>query len=223
MSDLGSIESIAVIDDNPSVRETLSFTVEAADRRPVVREEPLGNLDEFLAQPPQADAAVSDYQLSPGNYAFFDGATLVARWYRAQFPAILCTQFDKANVARFRALRRWIPVVLAPSELDQDTLMSGLELTQQEFVGNFVPSRRPWRALVRFVEFSAEENYANATIPGWGEEVVALRASDLPSDVSQGIVRAEKSGDQFRCYAIANLGAERNEELYLSDWEVLGE
>lgn len=223
MNSLKSIESIAVIDDNPNVRETLTFTVEAAERRAVVREEPLGTLEEFLARPPDADAAVSDYQLSPGNYAFFDGATLVSKWYQAKFPAILCTQFDKANVARFRVLRRWIPVLLPPSELDQDSLMRGLELAQQEFAGNFTPSRRPWRALVRFVEFSEAENYANAKVPGWGEEVVALRAHDLPVGVAEGIRRAIERGDEFRCYATANLGAERNEELYLSDWEVRGE
>ena len=101
--------------------------------------------------------------------------------------------------------------------------MQGLELAQREFQDHFIPKRRPWRALVRFVEFSELENYANARLPGWSEEVVALRASDLPDVVKQGIKQASERQDEFRCYATANLGAETNEELYLSDWEVSAE
>ena len=217
------IQRILVVDDNASVRETYAFPIEAAEREAVIREEALGSLDTFLSMPVQADAAVSDYQLSPGNYANFDGARLVSEWYKRRFPAILCTQFDKANVARFRVLRRWMPVVVRPDELDQDTLMHGLELAQREFREDFVPARRPWRALVHFVEFSDDENYANAKVPGWGQEIVALRANDLPAGVRAGIKTAQARDDQFQCYATANLGAEQNEELYLSGWEVAGE
>ena len=223
MASASSIHTILVIDDNASVRETLSFPIEAAERTPILRTEPLGSLEAFLAAPRTADAAISDYHLSPGNFASFDGAQLVSSWYKQRFPAILCTQFDKANVARFRVLRRWIPVLIPPSELDQDSLMQGLELAQREFQDHFIPKRRPWRALVRFVEFSELENYANARLPGWSEEVVALRASDLPDVVKQGIKQASERQDEFRCYATANLGAETNEELYLSDWEVSAE
>jgi len=223
MDNASSIHTILVIDDNASVRETLSFPIEAAERTPILRTEPLGSLEAFLAAPRTADAAISDYHLSPGNFASFDGAQLVSSWYKQRFPAILCTQFDKANVARFRVLRRWIPVLIPPSELDQDSLMQGLELAQREFQDHFIPKRRPWRALVRFVEFSELENYANARLPGWSEEVVALRASDLPDVVKQGIKQASERQDEFRCYATANLGAETNEELYLSDWEVSAE
>lgn len=218
-----AIERILVVDDNASVRETYAFPIEAAEREAVIREESLGSLEVFLANPLQADAAVSDYQLSPGNYANFDGARLVSEWYKRRFPAILCTQFDKANVARFRVLRRWMPVVMRPDELDQDTLMHGLELAQREFRESFVPARRPWRALVHFVEFSEEDNYANAKVPGWGEEIVALRAKDLPPEVRASVRQAQDRDEQFQCYATANLGAERNEELYLSGWEVLAE
>lgn len=220
MSSVSDIQRILVVDDNPSVRESYAFPIEAAEREAVIQEDSLGSLESFLANQLHADAAVSDYQLSPGNYANFDGARLVSEWYKRNFPAILCTQFDKANVARFRVLRRWIPVVMRPDELDQDSLMHGLELTQREFRDSFVPARRPWRALVHFVEFSDEENYANAKVPGWGEEIVALRAKDLPPNLKLRIKTAQDRDEQFQCYAIANLGAERNEELYLSDWEV---
>jgi hypothetical protein len=220
MPSISSIERILIIDDNERVRESYVFPIEAADREAVPREEPLGKLEDFLATPLAADAAVSDYHLSPGNYAFFDGATLVSSWYKNHFPAILCTQFEKANVARFRVLRRWIPVVLGPDELNDESLMKGLELVQREFQEEYIPTRRPWRALVRFVEFSEEENYANAKLPGWGEEVVALRANDLPETVRQGIRTSVAREEEYRCYAIANLGAESNDELYLSDWEV---
>jgi hypothetical protein len=177
-------------------------------------------LEEFLAAQPAGDAAVSDYQLAPGHYAEFDGAQLVANWYKRGFPAVLCTTFARSNAAQFRLLRRWIPVVLSPLELDPDSLISALELTKNELGNNFVPARRPWRALVRFVEYDEDSNTANAKLPGWSEEVVAFRAADLPAPLRGLIHEAALRGDEFRCFASANLGSEGNDDLYVTQWEL---
>lgn len=217
--DARDIERILVLDDNRRVQEGFIFPIEAAERTAVLVEGPLGTLDEFLAKPTTADAAVSDYQLSPGNYAAFDGAELVSEWYQRGFPALLCTAFEKSNVAQFRARRRWIPVIMSPSELDPDTLVQGLELVQLELQDQFVPARRPWRALIRFVEFDEETNTANAKVPGWSDEVVAFRASDLPQPLRVELSKSFSRGDEFRCFGTANLGSESNEELYVANWE----
>lgn len=218
-NDVTAIDSILILDDNPRVREDYTFPIEAAGRKAIPVDGKLGSLESFLARDLHAEAAVSDYQLSPGNYASFDGATLVSAWYRQRFPAILCTTFDKSNVAQFRALRRWIPIIMPPTDLDPDSLMQGLELVQRELQDEFVPARRPWRALVRFVEFDEEINTANARLPGWSDEVVAFRASDLPEFIRESAGTAAKAGDEYRCFAIANLGSESNDELYVSEWE----
>ncbi|MDO9395836.1 MAG: hypothetical protein Q7T71_04770 [Herbiconiux sp.] len=218
-----SIGKIAILDDNPTVQEAFMSPIEDADRIPILLTGPLGTLDQFLSIGPVADAAISDYQLSPGNYASFDGATLVSEWYKRRFPAILCTTFDKANVARFRVLRRWIPIIMAPHELDSDSLMSGLELVQKELQDDFSAARRPWRALVRFVEYDEPSNTANAKLPGWSEEVVAFRAMDLPDSVKKSVKESFDRHEEYRCFAMANLGSESNEDLYVSDWETRSE
>jgi hypothetical protein len=211
------IREILVLDDNPGVRQAYTYPIEDAGRIPMPIDGQLGTLDQFLSRDITAQAAISDYQLSSGNYAAFDGANLVARWYQARFPAVLCTTFDKSNVAQFRALRRWIPIILPPQELDPDTLMGGLELVQREIDDDFTPARRPWRALVTFVEFDRETNTANARVAGWGDEVVALRATDLDPALLAALEVAGSA--EYRCYAWANLGSESNDELYLADWE----
>lgn len=207
-----------VLDDNPSLREDLALPIEAASLTPVLAKGPLGTLTEFLERTTGVDAAISDYQLAPGNYASFDGAELVSAWYQRNFPAVLCTSFNKSNAPQFRALRRWIPIIMSPHELYPDSLVHGLQLVKDELGGQFAPARKPWRALVRFVEFDEETNTANAKVPGWADEVVAMRSKDLPAGLLSALRLAFTHGDEFRCFATANLGAESNEELYLTSW-----
>jgi hypothetical protein len=209
------ISRVAIIDDNPNVREDYEFPISEAGLEPVVQLGPLGSLDDYLSRQVHADAAISDHQLRPANYASFEGADLVATWYRRAFPAILCTTFDKSNADQFRSKRRWLPVVMSPQELSPETLTEGLALVQAEFREEFVPQRRPWRALVRFVDYHEATNTLYAKLPGWSTEAVALRGVDLPPEIAK---RAATQAT-FRCYAKANLGAEGNNELYLADWE----
>ena len=218
MSTTHLIRRVLILDDNPSLQEDYILPIEAADLTPVLANGPLGTLDEFLRNTIDVDAAISDYQLAPGNYASFDGADLVSAWYKRHFPAVLCTSFNKSNAPQFRALRRWIPVIMSPHELDPDSLVHGLQLVNNEFEGDFTPARKPWRALVRFVEFDEATNTANAKVPGWANEVVAMWSKDLPDGLLAALRSAFTHGDEFRCFAIANLGAESNEELYLTSW-----
>lgn len=211
-----TIRRIKIIDDDPRVRGDYAYPITAADREPVPEEGPLGTLDDYLQRATHADAAVSDHNLRPSGYANFDGAVLVSEWYKRQFPAILCTTFDKSKSTQFRALRRWLPVVMSPDELSPESLIHGLEFVQRELRDDFTQPRRPWRALVHFVDLDAESRTVYAKLPGWGTEAIALRLVDLPESL-QAIV--SQSAD-FRCHAIANLGAESNEELYVSEWEI---
>jgi hypothetical protein len=213
---LGTIRRIKIIDDDPNVREGYTYPITAADREPIKEDGPLGQLDSYLRRPLNADAAVSDYRLSPNGYAEFDGARLVAAWYKNGFPAILCTTFDKSNTTQFRTLRRWLPVVMSPAQLTPETLLAGLEYAQKEIHEEFSGPRRPWRALVHFVEYDAETFTVFAKLPAWSPEAVSLRLIDLPANLQAEV----KQRPDVRCHAQANIGAESNDELYLSDWEV---
>lgn len=214
---LSEIRRILLVDDDPTVREGLRINVDFASLSPVEEVGPqLGNLDNFLANRLQADAAISDYHLTPSGYASFNGAQLVERLYRANFPALLCTRFDKTQVERIRPHRRWIPVLMAADELTPDSLMHGLEECLFEVNGNFKSTRRPWRAQILFLEQDIDDRNAYfIELPGWQrDEVLRIQLKHLPNEL-QSLVHPE-----FRCFAQANLGSDNVDDLYLCEWEI---
>lgn len=211
-----SSERIAIVDDDKDVRDGYAYAIEGDGYIPVDQPGPLGSLDTFLAREMDVSGAVSDYRLTPAGYAQFDGARLVASWYQRNFPAVLCTTFGKSSADHFRSYRRWVPVVMSPEELSPETVREGLSLVRNELQGNFVPVRRPWRALVHFIDYVEENRSLYVKLPGWGSDAVALRLADLPPEL--GTVVTSRS--DFRCYAQANLGTESTDDLYLSDWEI---
>lgn len=206
---------IAIVDDDENVREGLAYAIESEEWQPVDQPGPLGSIEDFLARNLAADGAVSDHKLAPAGYAQFSGAQLVAAWYRRRFPALLCTTYSRSAVDEFRSLRRWIPVIMPPEGLTPDTLGTGLELVERELRGDFVPERRPWRAIVRFTDYAAENRTVYAKLAGWSSEAVALREVDLPEPLRE--IVTQRPG--FHCYAEANLGTVSGDELYLSGWE----
>ncbi|WP_147392097.1 hypothetical protein [Amnibacterium setariae] len=211
---LPPISRIKVIDDNPDVRQDIALQVELLNRSVVEETGPLGSLDDYLSRPQNADAAISDHQLKPSGYASFDGADLVASWYRVGFPAILCTSYERASVDRLRSLRRWLPVVLGPNDLDPDGLLEGIRLVQREIHGRFTPQRKPRRALIRFTEYLPDTNVILAKVPGWSAEAVDIRVIELPEQWRTDPRRLEGR----RVFATANLEAQRFEDLYVTGW-----
>ncbi|WP_124778920.1 MULTISPECIES: hypothetical protein [Micromonospora] len=212
------LSRVAIVDDQPESRKSYSYTVEDAELEPVAEDGPLGSLDDYLRSrhiSQYADAALCDYRLGGRAYASFSGAQLVARWYKENFPALLCTRWEKAQIEHIRPYRRWIPVLMTPDELTVDTLMDGLKECLFELNGNFRPHRRPWRTQVHFLSKDDDQrNTYFAEIPGWERnDVIRVSLTDLPQEVAT-MVR-----DDWRCHARANLGAESPEELYLCDWE----
>jgi hypothetical protein len=215
------ISRVAIIDDERESRRSYGYTISNADLEPVPQDGPLGTLDEYLCNSniqASADAALCDFHLSARAYASFSGAGLVAKLYKSSFPALLCTRYEKAQIEHIRPLRRWVPVLITPSELNVETLRIGLEECIYELTKGFRANRRPWRTQVHFL--SKDEDLKDtffAEIPGWAlNDVVRVCLDDLPPAV------AKKVQEDFRCYAYANLGAESAEELYLCDWEIVG-
>ncbi len=212
------IDGVAIVDDEPQSRTSYGYTIENADLTPISENGPLGTLDQYLqngAVEARAQAGLCDFQLSARAYAAFSGAQLVSNWYRRGFPALLCTRFEKAQIERIRPYRRWIPVLIKPAELTEDTLVMGLEECIHELQVGFRPTRRPWRVQVHFLLKDEDINDGFfVEIPGWEpNEVIRIHLSDLPDDI-QPLVR-----EDYRCHAQANLAAEYPEDLYLCDWE----
>lgn len=213
---ISDIQTILVVDDNAHVRESFKYQVIAADRVPMAETGPrLGDLGSYLSRSFTADAAISDHHLTPAGYASFNGAELVAAWYRRGIPGVLCTRYERVQAEVIRPHRRWIPSLLTPDQLNPDSMLEGLGLALGEIRGTFVPARRPWRAQVHFLE--ADEDQASAyfiEIPGWeGTEVLRIRADDVPAKLRPHLAPG------LRCFAMVNLGAEDVDDLFVTEWE----
>jgi hypothetical protein len=214
------IDKVAIIDDEPEVRRGYGYTVQNADLTPCPQEGPLGtSVEDFLQRftlAKTADAGLCDFQLSGKTYATFSGAELVARLYREGFPTLLCTRYEKIQIPNIAPYRRWIPSLLKPSELDEESLIKGIDDCLFELEGNFRVTRRPWRTQVHFI--SREDDHSDmffAEIPAWeGNEIIKVRLRDLPEPMRSLVT------PDFRCYAQVNLGADAFEDLYWCNWEM---
>ena len=216
ITNISQIKTIRLVDDDPDSRASYEYTVEDASRVAVSDQGPLGTLEQYLGAGEQTDAGLCDFALHTHAYASFTGAELVASWYMKKFPAILCTRFEKAQIEHIRPLRRWIPVLLKPDDLNPDSLMAGYQECITELGGEFRPMRRPWRTQVHFLQPDPDTyNTYFVELPGWGSsEVLKVRLDGLPTGL-RGLVR-----EGFRTHATANIGVEVLEDLYLCDWEI---
>lgn len=207
------IEEVAVIDDQPNVRDSFSEYVEDANLTPVLVDDTLqalGDTVQWLKT--VAQAALCDFQLRLSQYAQFDGAELVAALYNASVPAVLCTRFEKANIDDIRRYRPNIPCLLNPNQLNEDSLIKGFELCVREFKNDFTQERRSWRTLVRIQGVEAHHVYL--FVPAWSSrDALRLLRTDVPPQIEMRL----KEG--LRCHARVNLGATRQEDVYFTDWE----
>jgi len=215
-----TISTVAVVDDQPEVRRSYGYTIQNVNLNPLSEEGPLGSsASEYLQVSSiitRADAAVCDYKLSGRAYASFTGAALVAQFYQNQLPALLCTRYETAAIHNITPYRRWIPVLLAPADLNEESLINGLQECIYELQGNMRVHRRPWRALIHFL--SEDEDYPGiyfAEVAGWElDDIIKVRVGDLPASIQ------EQVAPDYRCFAQVNLGAESYVDLYLCDWEL---
>lgn len=79
---------------------------------------------------------------------------------------------------------------------------------------------RQWRALVSFTGVSEDKSEFSAVLPAWSEEAVKLEAREIPEVIQREVIAAQETEGCFYCYAYANLGATRVEDLHISRWEL---
>jgi CheY-like chemotaxis protein len=215
-----AFERIFVLDDDPAARSAYRFAIEDMKAQPVLEGGPLWDFEQAITKmTSNGNAAICDYHLRAKNYANFNGAQVVAALYKSSYPAILCTRFEKTQADEIRIHRRKVPVLITPSDMDSETLLSGFRVCQDEFDGNYLPSRRPWRTLIRVEGIEAPDNrsggYFLAIVPAWsGSEGIKIYMDSVPESVQSQI----KSG-HMRFHAQVNLGAEKLEDLYFDEWE----
>jgi CheY-like chemotaxis protein len=211
------IRRVRVVDDDPSARDSYTYSVEDLGVEPDPIAGPLPNIAAFVEQTrAQADAALIDFHLRKKNYAGFDGAEPTAMLNKSGFPAVLCTRYADDDIDRIRPFRKYIPALLRPDELDPYSLAHGFGQCLAESRGQLVPSRRLWRTLVRVEDIESEDKprFFYVVVPAWDPKTgLRLRFADLPDDIREVI----KPGK--RLHARVNVGAEDQEEVYFQDWE----
>jgi len=212
------IEKVEIVDDNPKAREAMAWHIVDAKLEAIKAPGPLGRLPAFVSLSlKSADAAVCDHKLGLiGKYAEFDGAQAVAELYSRGFPAVLCTNFAKSDIDTIRLYRRKIPSLIRTDDVDPDGLVEGFVKCVKEIKGDFVPSRKPWRTLIRVEELLEDVKplTLNVVLPGWSSnERVRIPLDIFPSQFRQQIMA------DTRFHAMVNLGAEDPNELFFDEFE----
>ena len=221
------LNTVALVDDDINASTALSVLLEDGGLQPLILDDPPQTIVEatkYIQE--RADAAICDHRLTHLGLVPFTGAQLVANLYSEGFPAVLITQYLGIDLnVELRRYRDRIPVLLARTEADPETLVESIEICREEITGNRPMHRKPWRSLVHIVakDTEAGEDVLDAIIPSWNpEEAIRFPASLLGHLQRQ--LPAVSSGDlDVRFFAQVNIGAESARDLFLSDFEIATE
>ncbi|MGB7413968.1 MAG: hypothetical protein WA902_07145 [Thermosynechococcaceae cyanobacterium] len=219
------IRDIAIVDDNQARRDTLSEDLEWEELMPHPLEGPFTTPQNLLIEMKQtSQAVVCDHNLSPRNYAAFTGAELAAYCYDHRFPSVLVTRWSTEYIAAIRPYRSRIPVLLTPLEATVERLLAGFQECIDEIDGQLRPSRRSWQTLVRIERVDSEDKpekcMVDAIVPAWdapnGDDGIRLPLTMFPENLRSHV----RDGSRF--FAQVNLGAERHEDLFLTNFDFRG-
>jgi hypothetical protein len=211
-----TITRVAIIDDQPDVRDSIAEKVEDANFTALPESGDVTlELDSCIEKiQKNANAAIFDCHLSHKNYATFNGIHAIKKMYLLLFPALLITSYANADLLEIQQARKYIPIVLQPETVSPDIIIEGFKLCQNEFAGVYSPERRPWRSLVRVEDFTGDSVYV--VVPSWdAREKFRVPISMFPFEI-----RNEKILG-MRFFSKVNIGAEDYHEVYLDGFELV--
>jgi hypothetical protein len=168
--------------------------------------------------------AVFDHRLAPKNFAQFTGAATIAALYdRHRIAPLLVTTWEKQDAeTTIRLHRKKVPVLLSAKDFDDPKIICEcLTSCAREVWDRQIPlERRAWRTAVQIEDRDDEARIkvVDALIPGWNPEAKVT----FPLDVIEPELREfAVPGRVF--FALVNTGAERDEDLFFSDFELAPE
>lgn len=214
------IHRVRLIDDKVESRAVLSYPVEDLKLECVDEPGPIDDIDKYIRDfTVMGDAAICDHHLKESKgYSDYNGAEVVSRLFQAGLPAILCTRYEAARIFEdIRKYRQHIPILINPRDLGPDKIAEGFRLCLEEIRGNIPPSRKPWRTLVQVADIDTQINpnkpLADVVIPAWdANQIIRLLIDDIGESVRGKIQQG------YRCHARVNLGADRQEDIFFTDW-----
>ena len=211
---------MAIIDDDPNATGATAELVREAGYEPIIlAQQP--DLDAMVAAViGRAQVAICDQRLRYHWHVPFHGAETVAALFGHRLPALLISQFGHIDVNAIRPWRSKIPVLLARADLDAERIRTGIELCEGELAGHYQSSRRTWRTLVRIEDVDRKEgqDILDVIIPAWNPaDAVQIEGALLPDALRGKLAR------DVRLFARVNIGAERAEDLFFTDFELAPE
>lgn len=221
--------SVAIVNDDERDRDVWRYQVAEAGYEPYIVQRP-GNrpfhsIDEMAHEVEQhAALAVFDHRLQPKGLATFTGAAMVAALYdRHRIASLLVTTYEKQDAdSAIRLYRKKIPVLLSAQDFDDpETIRECFTASAREVRDGQVPSeRRAWRTAVQIEDRDdgSRIKVVDALIPGWNPEAKVTFPLDL---ISPELRDSAQPGRVF--FALVNTGAERDEDLFFSDFELAPE
>ncbi len=210
------IERIAVIDDSAEARKSMAESIEDANLQPIIQQDPLNSIEEIInILKSEADAAVFDHRLKPGNYAAFQGSEAVYALYEIHFPALLITAYSQEDIDNIRPHRRKIPVMIKSGMLEPRIIIEGIQQCLDEFDNIYIKERKPRRVLLRIDDI--DSSFVFIIMPSWDSNTgLKLPLSIFPEHLGE-----IKLG--MRLFAEVNIGASKNEDLYFDRFEIAEE
>ncbi len=211
------LAKMAIIDDDPSVRQSYSEVLEDLGFEPIDIGGPLGQLDSLFAGPLSGcDAVMTDLAIRSTGYALYDGGDIAVEGNRKQIPVLLCTAYAEVNQKLRRSQRRRVPAILSRAQFDHGLVIAGLQKCITEINGQFSPDRRPWRTQVEVVDLDTDRNCMWVIVMGRSpDERVAVFIDELPVSIQIQLALGKL------LHAKVNTGARASQDLFFDEWEVM--
>lgn len=211
------IETVAIVDDDPTSRDSLAMCVDASAASSFSVEGPLGGLqDAYNLINSTAQGCICDHQLqAKGPYASFSGAELAAWNNQHDLPSIVCTQYlgNDSQMLVIRGYLKNLPVLRKPDQLEEPySIVEAFRACVLELNGTFTPERRSWRTQVVVEQIDIKDRTISVSFPAWQvDDTIRVRMNDIPPELRR------KLRVGYRQFVRANIGESRRELLYI-DW-----
>lgn len=209
---------VQIIDDSKDSRESFQELFEEIDLKSNSLEKIDTSLEEQLNSFSKDDFIISDFKLknhSP-NYSKFNGDIIISEAYKNHIPGILCSSYVSRDLGLSRVIKRYIPKIIRTQLLSQelyspDYILKTKKLICDEFKNIYTKERRPWRALLRTVDYDADQKTVYVEIPSWEPDTkLSIPLSDFPEEMKNIVIH-----DSYRFHAIVNLDCEEDQDLYI--------
>jgi hypothetical protein len=219
--------SVAIVNDDEIYQDSWGLQVAEAGYEPYIVRRPAHrrflSVDELVNEVEQHAAfAVFDHRLAPKDFAQFTGAAAIAALYdRHQTAPLLVTTWEKQDAeTTIRLHRKKVPVLLSAQDFDDpEMIRQSLAACAKEVRDYQVPlERRAWRTAVKIEDRDDRIGVVDALVPGWNPEVKVTFPLEL---IDPKLRHCAVPSTVF--FALVNTGAERDEDLFFSDFELAPE